>query len=164
MIGAHRAFLVSLIGFAVGGIAYAQQTEMQTLMLGHVSLYKTDQSFTQVIIGDPKIVDVNATSDRTATMTALMTGATNVVFVNARGEPISEFEVVVSEPTQSRVKVHNKSSGLTGYSSYRCGPTFCDLIDETISKEPAPTRPTSSRSVTTNSDGTSSVTTTQQRQ
>jgi hypothetical protein len=137
---------------------------MQNLMLGHVQLYKAEQSFTQVIIGDPKIVDVTATSDRTATMTALSTGATNVVFVNARGEPISEFEVVVSEPTQSRVKVHNKSSGITGYASYRCGPTFCDLIDEVISKEPAPTRPTVSRSVTTNSDGSLSTTTTQQNQ
>jgi hypothetical protein len=142
----RKAFLVSLIGFAFSGIAYAQQeTSMQVLMLGHASLYKTDRSFANIIIGDPKIVDVSATSDRTATMTALMTGATNVLFLDASGNPISEFEVVVSEPQQSRVRIHNKST-LMGNTAYRCAPTFCDFIDETITKEPPPQRPTTTTS------------------
>jgi hypothetical protein len=145
---------------ALASIAAAQPENMNILMLGHASLYKTPESFSQVIIGDPKIVDVAATSDQTATITALMTGTTNVIFVNARGEPVLQFEVVVQEPQQSRVRIYNKPSGLIGNTAYRCGPTFCDYVEETITKEPQPERPTVSRSVTTNSDGSSSATTT----
>jgi Flp pilus assembly secretin CpaC len=130
MTSTHKALLVSLIGFSISSICHAQQVEMQALMLGHVQLFKTNESFTSILIGDPKIVDVTATSDRTATLTALMTGTTNVLFLDSVGNRITEFEVVVTEPQQSRVRVHNNPQGLSGFSSYRCGPTFCDLIDE----------------------------------
>jgi hypothetical protein len=159
MIRAHVTLLSAFFSLsALTSIAAAQGPDpMNILMLGHAQLYKTPESFSQVIIGDPKIVDVTATSDQTATITALMTGATNVIFVNARGQPVLQFEVVVQEPQQSRVRIYNKPSGLVGQSVYRCGPTFCDYVDEIITKEPQPERPTLSRSVTRNSDGSRSL-------
>jgi Flp pilus assembly secretin CpaC len=159
MIDLHKAFLTFLIGCTISGVAWAQQeSEMHVLMLGHATLFKTDQSFTNIVIGDPKIVDVSATSDRTATLTALSTGATNVLFLDALGNPISEFEVVVSQPQQSLVRVHSKSSGLMGFVSYRCGPTFCDFIEEKISQEAAQQRQEETTTVTTNPDGSQSTT------
>jgi Flp pilus assembly secretin CpaC len=134
-----RKLLITSFLLATLGVAGAQQlTEMQTLMLGHVTIYNTGESFAQIIIGNPKIVDIYATSDRTVTMTALATGATNVIFVNARGEPVAQFEVLIQDPQQSRVRIHNKPSGLVGSTVYRCGPTFCDFIEENVTKSRRP--------------------------
>jgi Flp pilus assembly secretin CpaC len=140
MIRAYKALLVSLIGFfSISSVCHAQpRTEMHVLMLGHANLIKTDKSFSNIIIGDPKVVDVTAASDRTATLTALMTGETNVLFLDKVGDLVEEYEVVVTEPQEARVRVHNLSQ-LTGYTSYRCGRTFCDRIEEVIPKEPETT-------------------------
>jgi hypothetical protein len=160
MVHVRKAFLVSLIGFAISGIAYAQQPEMQVLMLDHASRYQTPSPFANIVIGNPNIIEVNPTSDRTATMIAKMIGTTNVLFLDARGDTVSEFEVVVSEPSQSRVRIHNKTP-LMGNTTYRCAPTFCDFVEETITKEKPPERPTNTvgTSVTTHPDGSQTATT-----
>jgi hypothetical protein len=115
MVHAHTAFFVCLIGCAVNGMACAQPTEMRNLMVKHVMIFKSDKDFPQIHVGDERILSVSPTSSRTAIINALETGNTNVIVVDERGDPISEFEVVVSEPSQSRVRIHNKSSGLLGY-------------------------------------------------
>jgi Flp pilus assembly secretin CpaC len=136
MTRAHKALSVSLIGFfSISSVCHAQRTEMHVLMLGRASLIKTDKSFSSIVIGDPKVVDVTATTDRTATVTTLMTGETNVLFLDAEGNQVEGYEVIVTEPQEARVRVHNLSR-LSGYTSYRCGPTYCDRIEEVIPKEP----------------------------
>ena len=165
MVHAHKAFYVCLIGCATSGMAYAQPTEMRNLMVNHVMIFKSDKDFAQIHVGDEKILSVSPTSSRTAIINALATGNTNVIVVDERGDPISEFEVVVSEPSQSRVRIHNKPSGLLGYTVYRCAATFCDYVEETTTKEPAPERPKTSTSTseTTYSDGSRSTTTSTSR-
>jgi hypothetical protein len=111
------------------------------LRLGFASLYKTERPFASIVVGDPKIVEVNALTDRTMTLIPTANGLTNILFLDAKGEQVSAVEVLVTEAGPSRVKIHNKAL-LTSATIYRCSPTFCEYTDELTAKEPAPTPPT----------------------
>jgi hypothetical protein len=93
------------------------------------------------VVGDPKIVEVTALTDRTMTLLPMANRVTNILFLDAKGEQVSAVEVLVTEAGPSRVKIHNKAL-LTSATIYRCAPTFCEYTDELTAKEPAPTPPT----------------------
>jgi Flp pilus assembly secretin CpaC len=101
-------------------------------MIGRADLYTTSRPFKTIVVGDDKIVSVNATSDRSASVTALMVGTTNVIFVDDGGTRIAEYEVEVTPPRPPpaqrqqqppNVRIYNSAEG---YRSFLCGPTFCD--------------------------------------
>jgi Flp pilus assembly secretin CpaC len=124
------------------------------LRKGHVSVYKTDVPFSSIQIGDPKVVEVTASSDRTVSVLGLDKGSTNVLFLDDKGEVTSELKIAVDPPPRTRpptagsvgvpgrlVKVHNKAL-VTSYTLYVCGPDYCDYRGEMTAKEPAPLPPT----------------------
>jgi hypothetical protein len=95
-------------------------------MIGFVETYKTQKPFKSIQIGDPKIVEVNATSDRTLTLLPLSNGFTNILFMNDMGETIDSIVVWVNEAGANRVQVIRRP--LTSATSYRCGATGCVLV------------------------------------
>ena len=106
------------------------------LRKGHVSVYKTEMPFTSIQIGDPRIVDVTASSDRTVSVLALDQGSTNVLFLDDKGEVALELELKVAEPKVAPPPPPPPPTGrlITVYERvvtfYRCGPDFCDYHGE----------------------------------
>jgi Flp pilus assembly secretin CpaC len=111
------------------------------LRLGFATLYKTEKAFSSIVVGDPKIIEVNALTDRTMTLVPMAVGLTNILFLDNKGEQVSGLQVLVTEAGPNRVKIHNKAL-LTSATIYRCAPTFCEYTDELTAKEPAPNPPT----------------------
>jgi hypothetical protein len=117
------------------GVSAAQaQNQAVPLTLGIVAQYKSDKTFSSIVIGDPKVVEVNATSDRTLTLLPLANGLTNVLLLNGKGETINNITIWVSDAGPSRVRIFRRP--LTNYAVYRCGVIGCELIDQALSKEP----------------------------
>jgi YD repeat-containing protein len=131
--------------FGWGVKTYAAEAENLTVMLGSLSVYKTERAYTTIKVGDPKVIDVDATSNRTLILNPTSPGSTNILFLDERGDLITSLDVAVSEPSRNRVRIIK--SAVTKF--YHCGATYCDLYEEQISKEPTPTPPTTSRTDST---------------
>src|SRR5262249_5435595 len=80
------------------------------LMMGFVETYTAKQPFRSIQIGDPKIIEVNATSDRTLTLLPQSFGLTNILFLNERGETVEQIQVWVNEAGANRVEIIHRPS------------------------------------------------------
>jgi hypothetical protein len=139
------------------------------LRKGHTSVFKTDVPFKSIDIGDPAIVDVTASSDRTVSVHGLAKGSTNVLFLDENGEVITELRLSVDLPRRrpatanaapgTLIRIHNKGH-VTSFTVYQCGPDYCDYKGEMTSKEQPPpvtrTETTETRNVDIRSNGAQS--------
>jgi hypothetical protein len=116
-------------------------------------LHKTDKPFTSIVVGDPKVIEVTAVTDRTVTLVPTAPGLTNVLFLDDKGDqagdlgifipddlPAENEPVKLTDTSPGRVRIHNKAL-LTSFTAYRCNPIACQYVDELTAKEPAPPPP-----------------------
>lgn len=131
--------------------AFAEDQEIKALTIGVASPpYKldTEKPFRTIKIGDPKIVDVQALSDRTVVFQALAAGSTNIIFLDDGNVAIKDIGVVVIEGGPGRVEIHNKQL-INSYTLYRCWDRGCRYVEEVTMKEPAPSLPTTTNVTST---------------
>jgi Flp pilus assembly secretin CpaC len=96
------------------------------LMMGFVETYTAKQPFKSIQIGDPKIIEVNATSDRTLTLLPVSNGLTNILFMDDKGETIDSIIVWVNEAGANRVEIVTRPSWPR--SVFRCGDNGCMVV------------------------------------
>ena len=101
-----------------------------------ISTFTVDKPFKTVLIGNPKIVEATAETDRTVVLTPRDVGETNIIFLDERNIQITSINVVV-DPGPESVKIYNKAL-ITSYTNYRCNETGCDYVKEVTATEPAP--------------------------
>jgi Flp pilus assembly secretin CpaC len=69
-----------------------------TLRLGAKTALALERPFETVLIGDPKIVDVQTLNERRVTLEPLSLGATNLIFVDERSIAITNVRILVLGP------------------------------------------------------------------
>ena len=92
-----RASVLALLLLLAPIVASRAAAETITIALGTGSVFRLDQPFATVLIGDPNVVDVHAQNDRTVILQALKRGVATIVFVDARSVVIANIRVVVSD-------------------------------------------------------------------
>src|SRR5690242_11252489 len=107
------------------------------LRLGHLDVYTIARPFKTIVIGDPKVVDAQAVTDRSIILTPQREGETTILFLDEKNEPLNYLSINVDVAGPGRVKVHNKAL-FNSYTSFRCTSTGCQYVDETTVQEPAP--------------------------
>lgn len=85
-----------------------------------------------VVVGDPTVADVSLINERTLVVLGKKAGATTVIAFDARGRPLADRDVVVSNvPTQAVIV----QRGVTE-ATYTCGDR-CSLLNTTTAPAPA---------------------------
>ena len=115
-----------------------------TLRLGHLDVYTVERPFKTIVVGDPKVVDTQAVTDRTIIITPQTEGETTILFLDEHNEPLNYLAINVDVAGPGRVKIHNQKL-LNEYTSFRCTSQGCQYVGETKISEPAllPRGPTS---------------------
>ena len=108
-----------------------------TLRLGHLDVFTVARPFKTIVIGDPKVVDTQAVTDRSIIITPQSEGETTILFLDEQNEPLNYLSINVDVAGPGRIKVHNKAL-LNSYTSFRCTSQGCQYVDETTMREPAP--------------------------
>jgi Pilus formation protein N terminal region len=107
------------------------------LTLGITSTLKFKKPFRTIAIGDAKVVDATADSDRTVTLHPVAYGETNIIFFDEDQVPIYTVGIVVSDPEKLGHVVRLRRGKPGGPGSdipfgapphvYRCGDSGCEL-------------------------------------
>jgi Flp pilus assembly secretin CpaC len=108
-----------------------------TLRLGHLDVFTVARPFKTIVIGDPKVVDTQAVTDRSIIITPQTEGETTILFLDEHNEPLNYLSITVDVAGPGRIRVHNKAL-LNSYTSYRCTSNGCQYVSETTVTEPAP--------------------------
>jgi Flp pilus assembly secretin CpaC len=108
-----------------------------TLRIGHLDVFTVARPFKTIVVGDPKVVDTTAVTDRSIIITPQSEGETTILFLDEHNEPLNYLSITVDVAGPGRIKVHNKAL-VTSYTSYRCTSNGCQYVDELTSQEAAP--------------------------
>jgi Flp pilus assembly secretin CpaC len=81
----------------LAGLSDASASETITLAPGGGSQLRLMRPVETVLIGDPRVVDVQRQSDQAVMLKALGLGDTNVVFVDEHGVTITNVRIVVED-------------------------------------------------------------------
>ena len=92
---------VALLLTTISATSAADQTI--TLRLGAGSALALERPFKAVMIGDPRVVDVQTRDDRSVLLEPLSLGATNIIFVDERSIAITNVGVLVCNAGAIRV-------------------------------------------------------------
>ena len=77
-----------------------------------------------IIIGNPTIVDATIQDGRTIVLTGRSYGVTNIIVLDADGEPIVDETIVVEGHTQKTVRIYRQASRETMACDPVCEPTM----------------------------------------
>jgi hypothetical protein len=112
--------------------------EVISMRRGTVSLpYTLDTPFNTIQIGDPKVADVVAITERSFNILAQGNGITNIVLLNDQGVALKNVTVVVSEahvPGTHIVRMYNLPK--FGSQNYECSSTGCEFLNQTQYQQP----------------------------
>jgi Flp pilus assembly secretin CpaC len=105
----------------------ASRSEFVRVPRGTISAtYTVGTPYKTIQIGDPKIVDVLAITDRSFNLQAQANGITNVILFDEQGVAVKSVTVLVvdpQDPAAHTVKIFNLSGQLSGSSNYECSAT-----------------------------------------
>lgn len=124
----------------VAMMSSANASDPIKLTMGHALPYKNPESFRTIIIGNPAVLDVVAQSTKSLIFQPLVTGSSNVLFLDGDNHVLNSIDVIVTDAGAARVKIHNKQL-VNSFTSYRCWSEGCEYVDETTVKEPPPPPP-----------------------
>lgn len=125
-------FVIGVIAL-LSSIAFGQPRDTISLTLGIANEpYKldTDEPFRTVRIGNPKILDAKALSDRTILFQALAPGATNVLFLDEKNNVIKNLGVFISAGGLGQVQILTPGPRHSISSLYRCNAHGCEFLQE----------------------------------
>jgi Flp pilus assembly secretin CpaC len=80
-----------------------------TLRLGAGSPLALERAFKTVLIGDPRIVDVQTRSDRSVVLEPLSLGATNLVFIDGESIAIVNVRILVCNAIAIRISYPDRA-------------------------------------------------------
>jgi Flp pilus assembly secretin CpaC len=77
-----------------------------------------------VIIGNPSIADATVRDNQTLIITGRSFGSTNLIVLDAAGQPIAEEIITVTQPDDGVVTVYRRASRQTLSCTPSCSPTL----------------------------------------
>lgn len=97
----------------------AARADALDVEVDHARILKIDRSAGTIVIGNPSIVDVTVHDSHTLVLTGRSYGVTNVVVLDASGEPLLDETVTVAASELNSVRVYRQSARTT----YSCHPS-----------------------------------------
>lgn len=87
-------------------------------------VYRISRPASTVIIGNPSIADATVEDDRTLVLTGRSFGVTNLIVLDAQGEPIVDETIVVRGHETNTVRIYRRSQRETLACAPVCEPTL----------------------------------------
>ena len=78
-------------------LSNSRADETIALAFGGGSVFRMQEPFETVLIGDPDVIDVHIQDDRSVILKALKLGTSNILFLDSRSIVIDKIRVVVSD-------------------------------------------------------------------
>lgn len=91
------------------------------VLMDHMKHVKVKEPVSVVVIGNPAIADVNLIDSQLAFISAKSIGTTNMIALNASGDEIANYQIVVTEPLLKRVSIRRALA----VENYQCAP-YCN--------------------------------------
>ena len=125
---AGSGILKALVGLAIiaGGVVLAreaaQAAEPIAIMIDRAKVMRISRPADTVIIGNPAIADASIQDNRTLIITGRSFGTTNLIVLDAQGQPIADELLTVQAPDDSVVTVYKRADRQTLSCNPECGP------------------------------------------
>lgn len=115
--------LLILLGMATAPtVAHAQQPI--TVVIDRAKVMRISRPADTIIIGNPTIADATIQDNQTLIITGRSYGSTNLIVLDAAGQPIAEEILMVESTNDAVVTVFRRSSQTTLSCTPQCAPTL----------------------------------------
>lgn len=98
--------------------------EPVVVTVDRAKVFRISKPASTVIIGNPSIADATVEDDRTLVLTGRSFGVTNLIVLDAKGEPIVDETVVVRGHETNTVRIYRRSQRETLACAPVCEPTL----------------------------------------
>nr|WP_321484033.1 pilus assembly protein N-terminal domain-containing protein [uncultured Cohaesibacter sp.] len=122
-----KAFLAILatIWMSMGQSALADQSyPMIDVKIDRAKVMRVSRAASMVIIGNPAIADATIKDSQTLIITGKQFGTTNLIVLDAAGEPIADEILSVTSAMDSNVVVYKGTDRFTLHCTPNCEPVF----------------------------------------
>ena len=126
MIAAKSIAVLLSAGLLFGGIvpAIAADTAPVSVKVNMARILRIDAPAATVIIGNPGVADVTIQDPQTLVLTGKSYGVTNLIILNASGNPIADTMIEVTQDLSGIVTMYAGAAR----QSYNCEPTCQSVI------------------------------------
>ncbi len=116
--------LFLLAGLALATHSAAQASEAVVVTIDRAKVLKISRPADTIIIGNPSIADATIQDAQTLVLTGRSFGVTNIVILDADGDPIVDETVVVQGHETNTVRIYRRAVRETLACSPVCEPTL----------------------------------------
>lgn len=116
---ASRSIQIALLMVLAAPVAAAAKDPIP-VTIDRAKVMRISAPAETVIIGNPGIADAAIYDRQTVVITGRTAGTTNLVILDAKGQPIADEVIFVRPPGEGVVSVHRGGSG--GRQTYACTP------------------------------------------
>lgn len=116
------ALLVLLGIAATSNVTHAQQPI--TVVIDRAKVMRISRPADTIIIGNPAIADATIQDSQTLIITGRSYGSTNLIVLDAAGQPIADEILMVESTNDAVVTVFRRSSQVTLSCTPQCAPTL----------------------------------------
>ena len=129
------AFVLAFIGSLGAVVTFpagsARASEVEPVLndaiivtVDRAKIFRISRPAATVIIGNPSIADATVEDERTLVLTGRSFGVTNIIILDAEGEPVVDRTIVVRSHEANTVRVYRRSSRETYACAPVCEPTL----------------------------------------
>ncbi|HSO47204.1 MAG TPA: pilus assembly protein N-terminal domain-containing protein [Rhizobiaceae bacterium] len=126
-----RLFMVAtMCALALPGIAAAEAVQNDEanppviVTVDRAKVFRVSRPAATVIIGNPAIADATVEDEQTLVLTGRSFGVTNLIILDAKGEPIVDQTLVVKGHETNTVRIYRRSQRETMACAPVCEPTL----------------------------------------
>jgi Flp pilus assembly secretin CpaC len=126
-----RFFMVATIcALALPGVAASEAVQSDEanppviVTVDRAKVFRVSRPAATVIIGNPAIADATVEDEQTLVLTGRSFGVTNLIILDAKGEPIVDQTLVVKGHETNTVRIYRRSQRETMACAPVCEPTL----------------------------------------
>lgn len=98
--------------------------EAVIVTVDRAKLFRIARPAATIVIGNPSIADATVEDERTLVLTGRSFGVTNIIILDAEGEPIVDRTIVVRSHETNTVRIYRRASRETYACAPVCEPTL----------------------------------------
>ena len=123
--GARRALaLAALLPLAIAAVTSQSHAEPITIVIDRAKVMHVSRPADTIIIGNPAIADATIQDNQTLIITGRSYGSTNLIVLDAAGQPIADEVLRVEATDEAIVTVFKRSLRETLSCTPQCAPTL----------------------------------------
>ena len=123
--GARRALaLAALLPLAIAAVTAQSHAEPITIVIDRAKVMHVSRPADTIIIGNPAIADATIQDNQTLIITGRSYGSTNLIVLDAAGQPIADEVLMVEATDEAIVTVFKRSARVTLSCTPQCAPTL----------------------------------------